>query len=158
MEVLKHLFKPRRLLVFTDGAIRPPGKPGESEKSEGAATGLAAIVRDESGVIQHWWARQAGPMTCHEAEYAAVILALESLRAVRPDEIAVFSDSKVMVDQMQGTAKVRAGNLRAPNIHLRSLAGEYDRVTFHHIPRERNRLADALANEALEGRVVAPST
>lgn len=129
----------RRVQVYTDGAIRP----------EQRTSGLAAIVRDEGGAIRCWWSRRAGPMTCNEAEYAAVLFALESLRRLRPAEVAVYCDSRLVVDQMQGRATARAAALRSAHTRLRALVGEFGAVTFHYIPRDRNRLADALANEVV---------
>jgi ribonuclease HI len=128
--------------VYTDGAIR----------SKTGASGLAAIVRDERGQIQHWWSRRNGRMTCNEAEYAAVILALECLHSIRPKEIHIYSDSQVVVHQMQGIASAHAPALRRAQIRARELVAQYERVIFHHIPREHNRLADALANDAVDGR------
>lgn len=135
-------FRPHCVHVFTDGAIRP----------DAGATGLAAIVRDGSWGIRHWWSRKAGRMTCNEAEYAAVILALESLRSLHPQEIHIYSDSQVVVHQMQGLAAARAPAMRQSQARTRALVVEFECVQFHHIPREANRLADALANDAVDGR------
>ena len=141
-----NLFPPLRRLkyvrVYTDGAIRP----------EKGVSGLAAVVRDESGQIRHWWSRRAGRMTCNEAEYAAVILALESLRPMQPQEVHVYSDSQVVVQQMRGLATARAPAMRQAQARLRALIVQFEQVTFHHVPREQNRLADALANEVLDGK------
>ncbi len=141
-----NLFLPRPacLFIYTDGAIRP----------ERGLSGLAAIVRDETGKILHWWSRRDGKMTCNEAEYAAAILAFESLRATRgiPREVRVFSDSQVLVQQMSGRAAARAPGLRQAQMRLRGLTLEFEKVSFHYIPREQNRLADALANEAADGK------
>jgi len=136
--------RPRLLLVYTDGAIR----------SERGVSGLAAIVRDETGKVLYWWSRRDKKMTCNEAEYAAVILAMESLRASRsnPHEVRVHSDSQVLVQQMSGYAAARAPALRQAQMRLRGLALQFEKVSFHHIPREQNRLADALANEAADGK------
>ena len=130
----------RRVNVYTDGAIRP----------ELGKSGLAAIVQDENGRILYWWSRCARKMTCNEAEYAAVILAIETLRRLRFIEVDLFSDSQVVVHQMSGLASAKAPALRQAQAHLRGLLVGFERVTFHHIPREQNRLADALANEAVE--------
>jgi ribonuclease HI len=89
-------------------------------------------------------------MTCNEAEYAAVILAIESLSRLRILEVDIFSDSQVVVHQMSGLASVKAPALRQAQARLRALLVGFERVTFHHVPREQNRLADALANEAVE--------
>ena len=127
--------------VFTDGAIRL----GRN------ASGLAAVVRDENMQVCHWWSKRVGRLTCNEAEYEAVIMALENLRAYRPAEIAIYSDSRVVVEQMLGRASVKAATLHQPNLRLRALVNEFGGVHFFYIPREHNRLADALANEAVDG-------
>ncbi|PIX47134.1 MAG: hypothetical protein COZ54_02005, partial [Anaerolineae bacterium CG_4_8_14_3_um_filter_59_70] len=118
-----NLFPPLRRLkyvrVYTDGAIRP----------EKGVSGLAAVVRDESGQIRHWWSRRAGRMTCNEAEYAAVILALESLRPMQPQEVHVYSDSQVVVQQMRGLATARAPAMRQAQARLRALIVQFEQVT-----------------------------
>jgi ribonuclease HI len=135
----------RKVIVYTDGAIRP----------ERRASGLAAIVRDEQGKICYWWQQRAGSLTCNEAEYAAAIFALERLLQIKNQEhigeVEVFCDSRVVVDQMQGRAQAHAPGLRQAQSRLRALTERFEKVTFHHISRERNRLADALAFEAVEG-------
>lgn len=142
MQRPKRLFLPRlaSLTIYTDGAIRP----------ERAASGLAAVFRGEHGQIIDWLASRAGPLTCNEAEYAAAIMALEAARAFRPGRVLLFSDSQVMVTQINGMASVRAPALKPLHARLRSLAAEFPAITFQHIHREQNRLADALANEIVE--------
>lgn len=137
-------FRPACFFVYTDGAIRP----------ERGVSGLAAIIQDKTGKVIHWWSRRDGMMTCNEAEYAAAILAFESLCTLRnrPREVRVFSDSQVLVEQMNGRAAARAPGLRQAQIRLRGLTLEFEKVSFHHIPREKNRLADALANDAADGK------
>lgn len=135
-------FKPGLLQVYTDGAIRP----------ERGLSGLAAIVLDGQGRIHHWWSQQAGALTCNEAEYAAIIMAMERLRRYRPKQVTVYSDSQLVVHQMQGLATAQSPQLRLAHARLRALTAQFEQVTFQHIPRDRNRLADALANEAADGR------
>lgn len=134
-------FHPQTIRVFTDGAIRP----------ELGTSGLAAIVRNEKGDILTWFSRRASSMTCNEAEYAAVQFALESVRVLRPQEIHIFSDSLVVVHQMSGLATARAPALKQAQLRVRELISQFQMVEFHHIPRAKNRLADALANEAADG-------
>jgi ribonuclease HI len=137
--------RPRSWIIHVDGAIRP----------ERDLTGLAAVVRNTNGQILHWWCRQTGGMTNNEAEYAAAIFALEKVISIpfsrRPHIIALYSDSCTLVDQMRGRALARASGLRRAKAHLASLASRFDRVTYHHITREHNRLADALAYDVLDG-------
>lgn len=130
-----------RLRVYTDGAIRP---------AQGAS-GLAAVAFDEQGRLLRWWVRCVGALSNNAAEYAAVLLALEELRPYRPSELAVFTDSRVVVEQAQGLARVRSPHLLALHARLRAAALEFDSLHFYHIPRQRNRLADALANDAVDG-------
>lgn len=142
---MNRLFPRTRLfIVNTDGAIR----------LELGKSGLAAIVRDESGHILYWWSRCEKSMTCNEAEYAAAIMALENISALRthPNSIRILSDSQVMVHQMMGYAAARAPVLRQMQMKLRGLVVPFGKVDFQHIPREQNRLADALANDAVDGR------
>jgi ribonuclease HI len=138
--------RPKLYIVNTDGAIRP--ERGES--------GIAAIVRDEKGQILHWWSRREKGMTCNEAEYAAAIMALESIAALRnpPLALRVLSDSQVMVYQMSGIASAHAPGLKQAQMRLRGLTLQFEQVTFHHIPREQNKLADALATDAVDGRKI----
>lgn len=136
--------RPNLYVVHTDGAIR----------LEQGRSGLAAIVRDDKGNILHWWGRRATQMTCNEAEYAAAIMALEQINTLRnpPRMLKVYSDSQVLVHQMSGIATARAPALRQAQMRLRGLIVNFEKVTFHHIPREKNRLADALANDAADGK------
>jgi len=136
--------RPKLYIVNTDGAIRV--ERGES--------GLAAIVRDERGQIIHWWGRREKRMTCNEAEYAAAIMALEQICALRnpPRELKLLSDSQVMVHQMRGIATAHAPALRQAQMRLRGLVVQFEKVTFQHVPREQNRLADALANDAVDAK------
>lgn len=136
--------RPRLFIVNTDGALR----------LELGKTGLAAIVRDEKGQIIHWWSKRDKAMTCNEAEYAAAIMAVEKIRALRtpPYLLRILSDSQVLVHQMSGVATARAPVLRQLQMKLRGLLVPFDGVDFQYIPREQNRLADAVANDAADGR------
>ena len=135
---------PRRVKVFTDGAIRP----------ERGVSGLSALVFEKTGNLLYWQSWQTGSLTCNEAEYEAVIAALTSIQPLGAVEISVFTDSQILVRQMCGTATVRAPGLKKSLVQLRGVVAGFKYVSFHHIPRERNRLADALANEAADGRTI----
>jgi ribonuclease HI len=131
--------------VNTDGAIRP----------EQNASGLAAIVRDGQGKIRYWWQKKVRGMTCNEAEYAAVHFALEQMLRIQGREkrleIAIYCDSRLVVDQMQGRAAAHAPALSQARADLQVMVARFKKVSFYHISREQNRLADALAFEAVEG-------
>lgn len=131
--------------VYTDGAIRP----------DKGLSGLAAIVRDDQDRICFWWKKRAGRLTNNEAEYAAVIFAIEQLLQRNLSQniqvLAIYCDSRVVVDQMTGRAGANAPGLQKSQAHLRNLLTHFPNTTFQHIRREQNRLADALAFEAVEG-------
>jgi ribonuclease HI len=141
--LVNHLRRPRQNLirVHIDGAIRP----------EAGLSGLAVVARDTQGVILWTVTRAAGALTCNAAEYAAAVLALEELERRGVRRAIIFSDSQIVVDQMCGRASVRSPRLRELAARLRRLAAGFTQISFRHIPRERNRLADALAAELLEG-------
>jgi ribonuclease HI len=135
----------RYIEVFTDASVQP------------RATGLGVVVKDARGRLIAWENAAAGVMTCNEAEYAALIYALEWLarsgERVDVDEVRIFLDSRVVVEQMRGWVAVRNPRLRPLHAQAQALArrleGRYARMTFVHIPRERNQLADAIADDAL---------
>ena len=91
-------------------------------------------------------------MTCNEAEYAALIFALEQALSLGTKEVKVFSDSRLVVEQMRGWIRVRSSQLRRLHQRARNLVAQFERVTFTHIPREQNQLADAIADEAINGQ------
>jgi ribonuclease HI len=131
----------KRLIVYADGAIR------------GQATGVGVVIRDERGAILGWHSKRLSKtMTCNEAEYAALLFAIEVIQGYRPREVQFRLDSQIVVNQVRGIFNARHPALRRRCEQVRRLTAELGKkVTFTHVPREKNRLADALANEAVEG-------
>lgn len=132
------------LIVYADGAT------GHRNKN----TGVGAVLLDGKGHILAWANRQLDDMTNNEAEYAGLILALEIAADFSPNRLRVFLDSAVVVRQMNGYCGVRSSTLKPWHRHACRLARRLKQVTYQHIPRQRNRLADALAYEALTGRIL----
>jgi len=64
--------------------------------------------------------------------------------------VEVFSDSKLVIEQMRGYYRVNHDSLRVLHRRAQDLRDGFERVTFHHISRERNQLADAMAEEAVQ--------
>ncbi len=129
----------RQLSVYCDGAIGDRGQ----------GTGLGVVIRDGRGEIIGLVKRGLPPMTNNEAEYAALVLALEAARRFRPRVLEIHMDNEVVVGQMQGVFAVRSPALKRWHTQACRLARRFREVTYVHIPREANRLADALAAEAL---------
>jgi len=127
------------LQVYADASVQPN------------ATGLGVAIKDERGNLIAWKNKTAPAMTCNEAEYAALIFALEQALSYAPKELRVFSDSRLIIEQMRGWIRVRSAGLRPLHRQARNLVERFERVTFTHIPRGRNQLADAIADEAVNG-------
>ena len=134
----------KRLIVYADGAIRQQ------------ATGVGVVVRDERGAILGWHSKRLSEaMTCNEAEYAALLFAMEVIRGYRTREVQFRLDSQIVVNQVRGIFNVRHPALRRCCEQVRRLTVRLGKkVTFTHVPREKNRLADALAHEAVEGDAI----
>ena len=126
-------------LAYSDGASR--GNPGP------AAVG--AVIYDPEGREVYRVGRRLGTATNNEAEYRAAIAALEAALALGTRRLELRMDSELVVRQMSGRYRVR--NPRLARLHARMLAlrEQFDEVVVRHVPRTENRLADALANQAL---------
>lgn len=127
----------RKLFVYADASVYPH------------ATGLGAVIRDERGTILAWRNHVLHAMTSNEAEYHALLFALEQTRTFSPREIEVFSDSKLVIEQLRGGYRVNHANLRELYRRAKKLTSGFGKVTFTHISRERNQLADAIADDAV---------
>ena len=127
----------KTLFVYADASVYP------------LATGLGAVIKDERGTLIVWRNKAARAMTCNEAEYAALIFALEEALKLKPSTAHVYSDSKVVVEQMNGWIAVNSAKLKPLHRRARELSQRFKQLTITHIPRERNQLADAIADEAV---------
>ena len=131
------------LTINTDGASR--GNPGA------AAYGYV-IKRDGQLLVEE--AGCLGEMTNNQAEYTALVRALEHALELRPDDrVVVHSDSELMVKQLNGEYRVKNEELRPLYEEAVELASQFKQpVAFRHVRREQNKRADELCNEALDGR------
>ena len=129
-----------RLIVRTDGASR--GNPGH------AAAGV--VIERTDGTLKARGKKYLGVMTNNQAEYRALILGLRAVARYAPAEVRVYMDSELVVKQMLGQYKVRDESLRPLYEEARQLACALPRVSFTHVLRGKNALADRLANEALD--------
>ena len=134
--------EPALLTIHTDGASR--GNPGP-------AAFAYTIERDGEDPIEE--AGRVGRMTNNQAEYTALVRALEhALELGAGCRVLVHSDSELLVKQMRGEYRVKNEDLRDLFEEARDLAGRFrGGVTFRHVRREENSRADALGNEALDG-------
>jgi ribonuclease HI len=133
----------RKISIHVDGAV-----------SGTEYAGAAAVARTSEGFFLGWLSRQLPQMTNNEAEYHAALLGLKLAHLLQADAVEIVSDSEVVVRQMQGQSRVLSGRLKRLHQETCKWAGSFQAVTFRHVLRDQNCLADALATEALFGRVV----
>jgi ribonuclease HI len=133
-----------QLLVQVDGT---PGAPPDG------LAGVGAVVRDAGGRVLSWRYARMVARTNNEAEYQAVIFGLELVLERYPGAaVRCLTDSRIVVDQIAGRSAVHARALQALHAQALMLTRRFARIEFVAIPRALNRLADALAWEAREGR------
>ena len=129
------------VVIEADGGSR--GNPGP------AGYGVVVLSADRTTVLAE--AKQAiGRATNNVAEYRGLIAGLDAAVEVGATEVAVFMDSKLVVEQMSGRWKVKHPDLIELNAEARKVAARFDRIRYTWIPRERNKHADRLANEAMD--------
>ena len=128
-----------RAHVYFDGASR--GNPGP------ASVGWCLVTSD--GVVAEGGER-IGETTNNEAEYAALIRALEAADEYGFEEVDVRGDSELIIKQVRGEWNTNAPGLREKRVRVRELLDRFDRWSLAHVPREINARADELANEALD--------
>jgi len=124
--------------VYTDGRAEP--NPG---------LGTYGYIIHENGRRTHSQHGLAGRgVTNNYAEYFCLVKALEHLEARRDEEITVFSDSTLLVNQMEGKWKFKSGSYTEKYLEAKELASGFSRLRFEWIPREKNSEADELTNIA----------
>lgn len=130
----------RRLTLYIDGAIN----------IQGGGAGVVAVDRHDR--VWQVANRSLPLMTNNEAEYMALLLAFELAAGARAVDLDIRADSEVVVGQMIGQFAVNSPRLKALHQQACGWALRFQRVTYTHIPREENSVADALAAEATAGR------
>ena len=131
---------PHEVVVWADGGAR--GNPGPA--------GYGVVVTTPGGQVLAEVAEGIGRATNNVAEYRGVIAGLRQAGALGARRVRIRADSLLVVNQQKGLWRVRNEGLRALAAEARRLAGQFERVVWEHVPRERNRHADALANRAMD--------
>ncbi len=91
-----------------------------------------------------------GHMTNNMAEYEALLFALKKAKASNIPEISVYTDSLLLANQVLGKFKIKNDVLRAYVATIKNIVGNFRRFTVQYIPREKNKIADKLAKEAIK--------
>jgi ribonuclease HI/pterin-4a-carbinolamine dehydratase len=126
--------------IFADGGSR--GNPGPS------ASGYVIFDEDDNLIVQK--GAYLGITTNNQAEYTALKLAVENAVSLGAREVQIFMDSLLVINQMKGIFKVKNRDLWPLNESIKDTCKKFRKVTFQHVPRELNKLADAEVNKALD--------
>lgn len=129
-----------RFVLHADGAAR--GNPGPA--------GAGAVLLDERGEVVVALRRALGRATNNRAEYEALLMGLAEARRRGARELVVRLDSELIVRQLRGEYRVKHKGLQPLAQRALRLLSEFESVRLEHVPRERNALADRLANEAID--------
>ena len=127
-------------IAYVDGASR--GNPGPAA--------YAAILHSPDRKEVFRIGKPLGIATNNAAEYYALITALDYAAHHGIKNLRIRSDSELLVNQMNGRYRVRSKDLKPLHERAAKLANQLEYFTIEHVPREENRDADALANEALD--------
>lgn len=140
----------KKIIIYTDGGSR--GNPGK------AAIGVV-FCNEKDQVIKKFGEYLGDNLTNNEAEYQAVIFGLKKFKALfgkaitKVSEIEVRSDSELLVNQMNGKYKIEDEKIQKFFIEIWNLKIEFKGIKFKAIPREKNKEADAMVNEALDSQL-----
>jgi ribonuclease HI len=126
--------------LWTDGGAR--GNPGPAA--------YAYVLETEDGTVLDARGEAIGTATNNVAEYSALVAGLGRAADLRVTDLDVRSDSELMVKQMRGEYRVKKKELQELFLAASRAAREIGRVTYTHVRREHNELADRLVNEALD--------
>jgi probable phosphoglycerate mutase len=133
--------------IEADGGSR--GNPGPA--------GYGAVVRDaRTGEVLAERGEGIGVATNNVAEYSGLLAGLRAAAEVGATEVHVRMDSKLVVEQMAGRWKVKHPVLQPLALEAQRLARGFGRIGYEWIPRERNKYADRLANEAMDAQAGFP--
>ena len=134
----------KKITMFTDGGSR--GNPGPS------AIGIYIQTLEKK------YHECIGMRTNNEAEYEALIFGLKKIKQlvgkgkIKNTVVECFLDSELVVKQLNHEYKLNDGRIREFFLEIWNLTIEFEEVKFIHVRREKNKVADALVNEALDAQ------
>ena len=132
---------PESVSIYTDGASRK--NPGHSAFGLQIVNMENKIIYEDSGYL--------GPEeTNNFAEYQGVIRALKLAKQKKITNVVVYSDSQLVIDQLNGKSRVKSPNLKPLFSKCQKILKAIPSCKFIHIPRKENKGADKLANQVLD--------
>jgi pterin-4a-carbinolamine dehydratase/ribonuclease HI len=133
----------KEIKMYADGGSR--GNPGPS------ASGFVLMDMDDNVIMKS--GVYLGVTTNNQAEYQALKFGLEEAQKMGAREVAVFMDSLLVVNQMKGIFKVKNRDLWPIHESIKETAKQFKKITYTHVPRELNKLADSEVNTTLDAEL-----
>lgn len=130
----------KRAKLFTDGGSR--GNPGPS------AVAYALLNSDDIVVKKNF--EYLGETTNNQAEYKGLLLGLEASKEMGVLNLEVYMDSLLVVNQVKGLFKIKNQELLPLTQKVKELSSQFETISFTHVPREMNKIADQLVNDCLD--------
>jgi ribonuclease HI len=145
----------KEIVMYTDGGSR--GNPGPA----GIGVFISAQGGSASGgeTTQWKYGECIGIKTNNDAEYEALIFGLKKIKqllgnaSAKQAHVDCFLDSELVVKQLKHEYKLKEPRIQQYFLEIWNLMLDFKQVTFTHVLREKNKIADALVNEALDGEV-----
>lgn len=132
----------KKLLLYSDGGAR--GNPGPAA--------AAFIATNEAGITLKTDSQYLGIHTNNQAEYKALLMALQYALELKVPEVVCHLDSELVAKQLKGQYAVKNEELHKLFVQVKGLLGGFEKVNFVNIPREHPKIsmADALVNKTLD--------
>ena len=131
-----------KAIIYTDGGSR--GNPGPGA--------LGVVITDENEKILKEYSHYLGEVSNNQAEYEAVIFALQKAKQLKIKEVELRVDSELVGRQLSGEYKIKDPDLQPLFIKAWNLRLDYDNIDIKIIRREQNKKADRLVNQELDSR------
>ncbi|CAN5770719.1 ribonuclease HI family protein [soil metagenome] len=139
--------KKGRYLLNTDGGMKSDGRrPSDDQPGEAA---IGVVLNDPDDRLVQTINEAIGRETIQGAEYRAVIKGLELALDLGIDKIRAYVDNQLVVDQVNGLAKVNSEHLKPHYEKALALLERFTDQRVYWVPRERNKDADALVRAKL---------
>ena len=130
------------LTLHTDGGAR--GNPGPGA--------IGIVLSKSKGKIIREIGKYVGKCTNNEAEYMGLLEGIKTAKKGGATKLNCYVDSELVVNQLNGLYKVKNDRMKKLWLQVKELEKDLEKISYTHIPRSKNKEADALVNEVLDAQ------